>query len=394
MLRSPPCTTSHATPWLVALFTLLGTNLASARPAELAAEPTPAALAWEDVERMAERARGERARQTELDALDLRLAALQAKRARAPMAKDAVHRDQEIAEVLRDRALLRWHHATICAEQANAPRRGRKAPPPCPSADFAPDEAIAAYHRALGAYPNHLRGPELRVQLAVLELRAARARNELPAALRARTALQTLARELPPSSIRRPAEHWLAEDDANAGRIDLARPQWRALAAATPRHGYSDYALYRRAHAQWQTGEQAEAMSALATLSSRGAKGRAAVVAQAAASLRRWMAARLEAARRAADKRKAQLAEAEARAAAERRAEEKHAAKDAPTEGPARGPNGRSAKGGAGGKGTNKAKSDAAKDAPPGKAGADAAPAKSGKDDGKSPPGAWPRRRY
>ncbi|MCB9740776.1 MAG: hypothetical protein H6747_16040 [Deltaproteobacteria bacterium] len=386
MLRSPPCTTSHATPWLVALFTLLGASVASARPADLAAEPTPAALSWDDVERMTERARGERARQAELDALDRRLAALQAKRARAPMAKDAVHRDQEIAEVLRDRALLRWHRATICAEQANAPRRGRKAPPPCPAADFAPDEAIAAYHRALGAYPNHLRGPELRVQLAVFELRAARARNELPSALRARTALQTLARELAPSSIRRPAEHWLAEDDANAGRIDLAQPQWRALATATPRHAYSDYALYRMAHAQWQAGEQAEAMSALSTLSSRGAKGHAAVLGQAATSLRRWMAARLEATRRAAEKRKAQLVEAVARAAAERRAEEKRAAKDSATEGPARRPTGPSTKADAG--------RNAAKDAQPGEAGADAEPAKSGKDEGDAAKGAWPRRSY
>ncbi|MEY3012518.1 MAG: hypothetical protein RIT45_1253 [Pseudomonadota bacterium] len=273
--------------------------------ADLAAAATPAARDWEDVERAALARHGDRARRNELAALDKRLGGLEARRSRAPMARDAANRDQELAEVLRDRALLRWHDAAICRSQVTAANARRKRgapanPDDCGAETLALDDAVAAYQRALAAYPNHLRAPELRVQLAILQLRAARERNEIEAALAARTALDRLERDLPPGSLRWPVIHWLAEDDADAGRTDLAAPRWHVLATAEPRHAFTDYARYRLAHARWVAGAHDEALQLAATLPGRGASGHAAILAEAGGQLRRWMQARRDAAPRPA----------------------------------------------------------------------------------------------
>lgn len=245
-------------------------------PVGLALAPTPTLPSLLDLERrqLVPDAVKERARIAADRAA--RLAALHSSRTFAPMAVDAAARDHDLADAARDVALIAWHQGLLACQallqplpRPSVPPRRRKAPPPpppppptCPP-PLALGEVIAAYQRVLAQDPQYRRADDVRFQLAQLSLRQAREDNDPDRALQARAALSALKRSLAPGVLRDHAELWLAEDDAQSGRDDIALEHWERLAAARSAEFATIYARLRAAWSHWSYGRTALAVESL-----------------------------------------------------------------------------------------------------------------------------------
>ena len=324
--RSGPAASALRPLVLVALLAAAATTASSPAVAwaggasgavDLPAAPTPISWSLVDLERAQLGVADANALAKRVAALHARRTWLQQARARAPMAADAATRDMDLAEIERDLSLVSWHGiglacaretasaATQKAGTAKASANGpvKVAASACPPAALALGEAVLAFQRLLAERPQHHRAPEVQIQIALLTLRQARADNDVARALAALGTLTRLEQELPASLRRAEATIWLAEDDANQGRTDLAFGRWAALAGQRDVGAWAAYAQLRLGWEQWHRGDRTDALVRLGNANSEATRLGSAksALAQRASADRRWMQARVDAERLAAE---------------------------------------------------------------------------------------------